>query len=65
MGCINRDENDDGNCTPPGRGQITDNDLGHLSGLTKLQNLNLGMCDQITDRGLGYLSGLTSLKVLI
>ena len=43
---------------------ITDAGLVHLTGLTKLQTLNLA-CDQITDAGLVHLKGLTNLERLL
>jgi len=42
---------------------ITDQSVGHLKGLSKLQNLNISHC-QLTDRGVEHLKGLIQLQHL-
>ena len=40
---------------------ITDGGLTHLTGLTRLTELDLGMCSQITDQGRKHLDDLRHL----
>jgi hypothetical protein len=56
-------QDDRGNVVVLGVTSITDAELVHLKGLTKLQTLNLYRT-KITDAGLVHLRGMTKLKTL-
>lgn len=47
-----------------GRTNITDEGMRNLSGLMKLEKLELGGCKNVTDSGLSSMKGLTKLQIL-